>query len=258
MKTGVKIIDLSLPLENFASEPYPPQISYYDHKSGARRLAKLAGVEPSDFPDGMGLASESVTATTHSGTHVDSPWHYGPMAEGRQSRTIDTIPLEWCYGNGVVLDMRSKAPGSEINVKDIKDALEKIDYILKEGDIVLLQTGADRYWGSNKYLEMYPGLGLEGTAWILEKGVKCIGIDAWGLDIPVKKMAESINKGEDKSMLWAAHFYGRSKEYLQIEKMANLDQIRKPFGFTVCAFPVKITGASGGWCRAVAIVDDGT
>ena len=82
-----------------------------------------------------------------------------------------------------------------------------------------------------------------------------IGIDAWGLDRPAARMAESYRAG-DKDALWPSHLYGREKEYLQIEKMANLDKLPGPRGFTVCAFPVKFERASAGWTRAVAIVED--
>ena len=252
---ATRIIDLSLPLENFASEPFPPSINYYDHKAGARRLARLANVDPSDFPLGLGLASEQVTATTHSGTHVDAPYHYGPQADGKPALTIDAIPLEWCYGNGVRLDMRHKEPGSEITVKDIEQALDKMSYTLVEGDIPLLQTGADKHWGCARYVDMHSGLGYHGTMWFLNRGVKCIGIDAWGLDRPVKKMAEAIKGTGDKRELWASHFCGREKAYLQIEKMANLDKIPMDHGFRICAFPTSIDKASAGWCRAVAIIE---
>jgi kynurenine formamidase len=250
-----KVIDLSLPLENYASEPFPPKITYYDHAAGARRLSTLAGVDPTDFPDSLGLATEVIETTTHSGTHVDAPWHYGPTSEGKTALTIDQIPLEWCYGSGVVIDVRHKQPGTEITVLDLKTALENISYTLKEGDIPLIHTGVDQYWGTVRYLNMQPGLGEEGTAWLLDQGVKMIGIDAWGLDRSVKAMAEDIKQGGNKNLLWSAHMLGRKRAYLQIEKLANLDKIPVPYGFTVSAFPVKIANASGGWCRAVAIVD---
>ncbi|MDI6776082.1 MAG: hypothetical protein QMD03_02395 [Syntrophales bacterium] len=41
-----------------------------------------------------------------------------------------------------------------------------------------------------------------------------------------------------------------------MEKMANLSAINMPFGFTVCCFPIKIKGASAGWVRPIAIVDE--
>ena len=103
---------------------------------------------------------------------------------------------------------------------------------------------------------MQSGLGVEATAFILDQGVKAIGIDAWGLDRPVAKMAAAYAQG-DKTSLWPSHFYGRTKEYVQIEKLANLEQIPAPVGFVFSAFPVKIDKASGAWCRAVAIIDEG-
>ncbi len=249
------VIDLSLPHQNYCSEPYPPTLTHSDHREGARRLARLAGVSPADFKDGMALATDQISGSAHSGTHVDAPWHYGPMCEGRPARTVDRVPLEWCYGPGVVVDVRYKQPGAEVTTEDVQEALGDIDYTLQPGDIVLIQTGTDKYWNTPEYLSRQPGLGAGATAWILEQGVRVIGIDAWGLDRPAKKMAEAYRQG-DEDALWPAHFYGREKEYLQIEKMANLDKLPAPCGFTVCAFPVKFENASAGWTRAVAIIED--
>ncbi len=54
--------------------------------------------------------------------------------------------------------------------------------------------------------------------------------------------------------MWEAHFARIEREYCQIEKLANLDQIPRPFGFKVSCLPIKIQGGSGGWCRTVAFV----
>ena len=250
-----RIIDLSLPHQNFASEPYPPAISHTDHREGARRLGKLVGADPGDFKDGIGLASDQISGSTHSGTHVDAPWHYGPTCAGAPAKTIDAVPLEWCCGDGVVLDLRHKPPGSEITVDDVKHALTKIGYRIKPGDIVLIQTGADKYWNTSKYLSVQPGLGRAATAFLLDQGVRMIGIDAWGIDRAAPAMAEAYRAG-DKDALWPAHFFGREREYLHLEKLANLDKLPRPFGFLVCAFPVKFENCSAGWTRAVAIVEE--
>ncbi len=251
-----RIIDLSLPHQNFASEPFPPSITHTTHEEGARRLAVLAQVDPTDFDDGMGLASDQVNASTHSGTHVDAPWHYGPTVDGKPSKTIDQVPLEWCYGNGVLLDFRHLEQGSEITIDDVKAAIKKIEHTLEPGDVVLVQTGADKFWGTTKYLPAQSGLGMDATEYILDQGVKAIGIDGWGLDRPVKKMVESFHETGRKKDLWPSHFYGRRREYLQIEKMANLDQLPASTGFKVAFFPVKIERGSAGWTRAVAIIED--
>lgn len=252
----VKILDLSVHLDGCISEPFPPKIEYMDHYIGAKRMAKLAGIKPEDFPDSMALATENVMSTTHSGTHIDAPYHYGPLSEGEKAKSIDEIPLEWCFGDGVVLDMKHKAPGSEITVEDLEEALTKINYTLKPFDIVMLNTGADRYWGTDQYMEMQCGLGYKGTKWLLDQGIKCIGIDAWTLDRPAKAMGETYKQTGNRDELWASHMYGRKKEYIQIEKLTNLDKLPKPYGFKVAAFPIKLRACSAGWTRAVALWDE--
>jgi len=250
------IIDLSVAHHNGATEPYPPVIQHSNHAEGAQRLAKLADINADDFPDGMALATDTITGSAHSGTHVDAPFHYGPFSEGKPAKTIDQVPLEWCYGPGVILDMRHKEAGAEITVEDLKEALDKINYSLKPGDIVLLHTGCDAYWGTDTktYLKMQSGLGISGLDWLLDQGIRCIGIDAWTLDRPVEAMVETYKATKDKSALWPTHLHGRHREYIQIEKLANLDKVPRPHGFIVSAFPVKFEGCTGGWCRAVAIV----
>jgi kynurenine formamidase len=43
--------------------------------------------------------------TTHSGTHVDAPYHYAPTSAGAPARTIDQVPLRRLMGDGVVLNL---------------------------------------------------------------------------------------------------------------------------------------------------------
>ena len=118
-------IDLSIGLEaDVESEPWPPEIEYFDHREGAAALAgnlREAGIEieAEDFPAGIGLAREEVQAITHAGTHVNAPWHYGPQSGGARSKTIEEIPLEWCFGEACVLDFREFDPGTEIGAGDV-------------------------------------------------------------------------------------------------------------------------------------------
>ena len=73
-------------------------------------------------------------------------------AEGERARTIDELPLEDFYGDGVILDMRHKEPRSGITVEDVKKALEDMDYMIKPRDIVLIMTGYDKHIYTEKYL----------------------------------------------------------------------------------------------------------
>ena len=76
---------------------------------------------------------------------------------------------------------------------------------------------------------------------------------AHGLDRAFDVLVKDVLAG--KAEFWESHFLGLEQPYLQIEKLANLDQLPQPHGFTVMAFPYKIRGASAGWTRVVALVE---
>ena len=257
MFANVRLIDLSVPLEhNAVSEPLPAQIHYVRHDGeGLEQMQRFFGVKPEDlvYSNGLGWAVEEIRGVTHTGTHVDAPYHYGPVSEGKAARTIDHVPLEWCFAPGVRLDFRQKEAGAFITVDDLQTALRAIDYHLQPLDIVLLHTGADKRLGSAEYFAQ-PGLGREGVLWLVEQGVRVIGIDAYTLDRPFASMVADYRRTGDGRFIWPAHFAGIAREYCQIEKLANLELIPRPHGFYVSCLPVKIAGASAGWCRAVALV----
>ena len=255
-KKGRRFIDLSVPLDNVAKEPSPPNIQYVKHEEGAIQAAQLFGVEPSDFPESKAWANETVTLTTHTGTHVDAPWHYWPTSEGKPSRTIDELPLEWFYGDGVLLDFSDKPPGYEISPEDIQNKLDEIRYSLKPFDIVLIRSDADKRFYEEAYFQSHVGVSAEATRWLIDQGIKVMGTDGWGWDIPFYLQAARYKENPREGVLWAAHFVGMEKEYCQIEKLANLEQLPKPYGFTVSVFPVKVKGASAGWARPVAIFEE--
>lgn len=256
-----KFIDLSISIEDgLRSDPEEviPHIQYIDHDTGAKQMANFfPGIDTEkDLPDGKGWALELMTLSSHSGTHLDAPWHYHPdMSKGKKALTIDEIPLEWCMGNGVKLDFRDFDDGYLVTAKDMEDAFKKIEYELKPGDIVLINTGADKYWGKPEYLVKGCGMGKEATLWLCNQGVHVVGTDAWSWDRPLPIIAKDFNESRDSSIIWEGHFAGIECGYCHIEKLTNLEKLPS-YGFTVCCFPVKIKDASAGWIRAVGIIED--
>ena len=252
-----RMIDLSVAIVPDAPhEPWKPKIDYLTHEGGGLEFIKSTfGATEEDlvWSGGKGAAFEEVTAITHAGTHVDAPWHYGPMSEGKPARKIDELPIEWFFSDGVVLDLRHKKPKEKISAADLQEALRDIEYQLKPFDIVMIMNGRDEYLGSEEYFEQ-PGMTRESTLWLVEQGIKVIGVDMYGFDRKFADMAEEFRETGDGRVIWEAHFAGIEREYCQIEKLANLAQIPRPTGFKVACFPVKVQGASGGWCRPVAFV----
>lgn len=255
-----RFIDLAIAIENNLPSDPPnmiPKVTYHDHKVGANVMKLFfPGLNEADLPEGLGWAVEEVTLSTHSGSHLDAPWHYHPkMDAGKRASTIDEIPLEWCFGPGVKLDFRDKPDGHLVTAAEMQAAFKKIDHELKPGEIVLVNTGADRNWGKQEYLVTGCGMGREATLWLTERGVRVVGTDAWSWDRPLPLIAKDFQVSHDKSIVWEGHFAGIEKGYCHIEKLTNLDKL-PPDGFTLCCFPVKIKGASAGWIRPVAILED--
>lgn len=251
----MRLVDLSVTLSNDTApfEPMAHKIEYVDHYASAKATARI--IDPWLWPDGRSGALERVELGTHAGTHVDAPYHYGPTSGGRPARTIDELPLEWFFGPGVLLDMTHKGEGDGITAEDVEAELERIGHKLRPLDIVLVRTGASRFFDSPGYEERHAGLRRSATELMVRRGVKLIGIDAWGIDRPFKIMAEEAAAG-DTDQLWESHRFGEEVEYAQIEKLTNLDALPHPTGFQVAAFPVKLEKASGSWARVVALVGD--
>lgn len=258
--TNPRFVDLSVTIEDGLPSDPPgliPSIDYVDHLTGAEEMTSLffPGLDREQLPAGLGWAVEHVRLTTHAGTHLDAPYHYAPtMNHGERALTVDEIPLEWCFNDGVVLDFRNKSDGEIITVDDIKKETDRIRYEIKPLDIVLIQTGADAAWGTHKYLEKGAGMAREGVLYLAEKGVKVMGIDSWSFDKPMQAQAKDFARTGNPGVVWEAHFAGRDCIYCHMEKLTNLGRIGRPHGFTVCCFPIKIKGASAGWVRPVAIV----
>lgn len=250
------LIDLSDPLDNSTAsyELNRHEIHYFDHEESVRVTEDMLGIGREEWRDGVGWAVEEVNLSTHSGTHVDAPYHYGPTSGGKPARTIDQVPLHWCYGDGVLLDLSHKKVGEGITDSDIQRELKRIGYSIQPYDIVLIHTGASKHFGTPQYAFKQPGLTKSAVEWLVDHGVRLIGIDAWGLDRPLDQMAREAKEG--KTEFWEAHLAGREKEYCQIEKLCNLDKLPKPFGFKVSAFPIKIAKASAAWSRVVAIFEE--
>jgi kynurenine formamidase len=262
--TDTHVIDLSLPIEpGVASEPWPADIERFDHETGADLLADdlhdlgIEDVTGEDFPDGMGLAWEEMQAITHTGTHLDAPYHYGPTVGDEPAKTIEDVPIEWCCGDAVVLDFTWKENGTEITPEEIDTQLADLDHSLSPGEIVLIHTGADELWGTPEYLMDFPGMGAAATKHLTEQGVRVVGTDAYGFDKPFAAMGRRYVESRDSDELWPAHFAGREVEYCQIEKMANLDALPRKTNVPLVTTPVAIEGASAGWVRPVALFEEG-
>lgn len=200
----------------------------------------------------------------HQGTHCDSPNH---EKEGGMSAA--QIPIEQCYGTGVIVDMRYMKKWDKIDA----EAFEKAEPKIKEGDIVICNTGWHHYWWKNAYVyhNHYPGLVPSGTEWLVKKKVKAWGGTVGSLDHPlayypidqyypwrVEEYMKETGKHphEEFPTYEPCHHMLCINDIVAIENVGG--DIDKVTGIrcTIAAFFARMEGTQGHQTRLVAIVEE--
>ena len=252
----MRFVDLSAPI--VASPPEVPEllrteIEFSSHAEGAATIEAMFGVGRELLRDGEGWAVETfLRFGTHNSTHVDAPWHYNSVVGDKPAQTIDQLPLEWFYAPGVVLDFDGRPDDQVVDVADVEAALDEAGHQLQPLDIVLVRTGRDAFLGEPDYMARGPGVSAAATRWLYDRGVRVMGIDAWGWDRPLWMEAEEARAKGEPGIFWAAH--QADLAYSQIERLANLGEL-PPTGVTGACFPLRLVGGSAAPARVVAILD---
>ncbi|GAA3578091.1 cyclase family protein [Snuella lapsa] len=253
----MQIIDLSKPIQYNKTDPWfmKVKIKHKPHHK-AKWLIRALGLPFKLFPEGfVGWADDTIQKMgVHATTHIDAPWHYAPTCNGKKAKTIDEVPLDWCFGDGIVIDMTHKADFDPITVSDIIKFLETNKLSIRPGMIVLIKTGRDKFNGTKDFHKTGTGMSAEATEWLIDQGIKVMGIDAWGWDLPLPYMLKKAKETGNSELFWEAHLVGRNKEYCHMEQLVNLDALPLT-GFKIAVFPLKIVGASAAPARVVAMLE---
>jgi kynurenine formamidase len=248
------LVDLSLPIRSDPAEipePLRTEIEYVDHAGGAAQIQALFGVGPELLRDGEGWTTETfLRFGTHNSTHVDAPWHYNSTIGGERAQAIDELPLDWFFAPGVVIDATDRADGEALSAADVE---QRVPRQLESKDIALVHSGRDAYADDVDYIARGPGVTAEATRWLFDRGVRVMGIDAWGWDAPLHLQAEEAKRTAEAGVFWAAHQV--DLPYAQIERLCNLAELPLQ-GFQVACFPLRIERASAAPARVVAILPD--
>jgi kynurenine formamidase len=199
----------------------------------------------------------------HTGTHFDAPTHFipppgsglpeaGPAGE----LSVDRIPLDQLMGPAAVIDAPADLPETEPGVSpfiepEVVLAWEDANGELSRGDVVLLRSGWDRFYqrlpAGQPYAEDvvhgnapgWPAPSVETMQLLLERGVRCVGIDA-----PTMGAAhEGV----------PVHHVGLSGGAVFVEGLTNLAAL-PPRGAWFCFAPIKLERGTGAPGRAFALV----
>src|SRR3954469_5734333 len=153
----MRLVDLSTRIQQ-SPEGTPEflrtEIAYADHTAGADHIEQLFGLGREALRDGEGWAVEEFRRFgTHNSTHVDAPYHYNSQIQGKPAQTIDELPLEWFFGPGVGLDVSDREDGDAVDVACLERQLDAVGRTVAEGDLVLLRSGRDAYYGEPGYID---------------------------------------------------------------------------------------------------------
>lgn len=217
----------------------------------------------------MGLNTEIMVGTAHTGTHIDalnhitcgddSHWHggyteadflgdFGPL-------TAEASSIAPFICRGVLIDIAAYKevdilPAADhINVEDAKGALDRQGIEVKEGDAVLFRTGYMRVWGyDHERTEQHAGAGInhDVAEWLGEKGVVLVGSDTESLE---------RNPSADPENPHPVHIELLIKRGIHIMELTHVEGLAEDevSEFLFICLPLRIKGATGSMVRPVAI-----
>jgi arylformamidase len=144
-----KLLDVSVPLA--AGIPVYPGNPEFELQP-VKRIA-----------DGGSSNVSRLVMGTHTGTHVDAPRHF---FEG--AMTVDALPLDLLLGRARVVDIgkRGGIGAEELAAAGLREDLR-----------VLLKTSNSALWNGEGFHEDYTHLTEAGAKYLVDQGVKVVGID---------------------------------------------------------------------------------
>ncbi len=215
---------------------------------GMTRLGHEFGEEMSIFPydpaihisnlyttDDDYFQVEDIDMGAHAGTHLDAPGHFiGPIPEdpdAERGRYVDELRADEFVWPAYKIDVRGRSfTDNFVEVSDI-EAYEDEHGEIQEGSLVILQTGAEAYFGldgegDERIVEdglavnvddmfTFENAGFSGAAvqWLFdERGIDAVGSDAYGPDA----------FGDD---LFDATYTTLANDGVALVAIANLDSV---------------------------------
>ena len=175
-----------------------------------------------------GYREKRISLHAHTGTHIDAPAHI--IEDGP---TLDRLPVDVFWGSALVFDCSGHPVIGLDGLLPMADRLRHLDFLI-------LATGWHRHWGQPRYFADFPVLSQKTAEWLVETGLKGIGVDALSVD-PL-----------DDTRLPVHHILLGAGMVI-VENLANLDRL--PEGsFHFSCLPLAIQDADGSPVRAVAVL----
>jgi arylformamidase len=170
----------------------------------------------------------------HIGTHLEAPYHVA-----RDGWDVAGIPLDRLAGEAVLLDLTAVQCGL-VSMADVQNAATRAGGIRRD-DIVFCRF-RQSYGNEDPFLGEPPTFSAEAIAWLVDRGMKMLGVDLGGIELPYS---------DPRAAYQHNHHQLLSRNIPLIENLTNLDAISGP-RFLTTAFPVGVAGIDAFPVRVVA------
>jgi kynurenine formamidase len=191
-------------------------------------------LEPATTLAAHGVNVLGVHIGSHSGTHVDAPYHFVECGA-----RIDEVDPSLFVGPAAVLDVRGKGPRERVTAEDLRPYENR----LSGGIIAVVRTGWEEHYGTPRYYD-HPFLDRGAAQLLLDAGVRTVAVDALNVD-------ETMPEGEQPEG-YPAHHLILGAGGVIAENLANLGAIDFPEPL-ISLLPIKLGGSDGAPVRAVAL-----
>ena len=213
-----KIIDLTFPV-------FEGMMTYPACWHQKVEIAKLGEIRT------VGRETCKIILGSHTGTHIDAPAHFISNSYG-----IDKLPLDVLIGKALIVDFKKYRGRKEIALSDLKMKIKR----QKNIERIIFRYDWSEEWGQKTYYINYPYLSLEACNYLIDLGVKLVGMDTPSPDGPPNDLEDSPN-----------HKLFLKNNIVLVEYLCNLKSLRKPNIFLI-ALPLKIKDTDGSPARVVA------
>lgn len=178
------------------------------------------------YASGTQFQVGKIEMVTNTGTYLDCPFHR--YEHGKDLSEVGVERLADLEGIAIRVDHKETFA---INADFFRGKELR-------GRAVLVHTGWDNYWNTEQYFEHHPHLTEDAALYLVECGVKLVGIDSVNID---------DTRGGERPV----HTRLLGAEVLIVEHLCNLQQLPDE-GFTFSALPPKFKGAGTFPVRALA------
>ncbi|WP_159767194.1 cyclase family protein [Streptomyces sp. HM190] len=221
-RDGRRIVDLSHTIRH-GMTTYPglpgPEIGEHLTREASR----------DHYAPGTEFAIGRITMVSNTGTYLDSPFHRFGGGHDLAGLPIGTF----ADLDGVVVRVHD-AGGRAVD----RAALLPYDVT---GRAVLIHTGWDRHWGTERYGHGHPYLTADAVAWLVDRRAALVGID-------------SLNIDDTDDGTRPAHTGLLAAGIPVVEHLRGLDRL-PPQGFRFHAAPPPVEGMGTFPVRAYALLD---